>query len=78
MKIVVYTKTNNRYFLKAITLEHARERCKRILAEGLLLEDYHKEEFYPPEMIYKIQILFTDKEIKKRKKKYKDLFPNWE
>ena len=79
MKIVVYTKTNNRYFLKnVVTLEHARERCKRIIEEGLLLEDYGKEEFYPSSAIYKVQIIFTPEEIEQRKVKYANLFPNWE
>lgn len=78
MKIIVYTKSNNRYIFQGKTLEHARERCKRIIDEGLLLENFEKEEFYPPEQIYKVQITFTDLEIEERKKKYKGLFPNYE
>jgi len=58
MKLTVYTKDNNWYRWELETLVHCRERAKRIILEGLLLEwpTHKKEEFYPPSHIFKVVI----------------------
>lgn len=63
MKLIVHLKSNVRIEVKRNfkNKNHLRETGTRIGREGLLIEEHEtgekKEEFYPPEQIYKVTML---------------------
>jgi len=64
MKLIVHMKSNTPIHLgrKFTSKMHLRETAKRIITEGLILEEQDtgekgKEEFYPPEAIFKVTML---------------------
>jgi len=63
MKLIVHMKSNVRFEVKRDfkNRNHLRETATRIGREGLLVEEHElekgKEEFYPPEAIYKVTML---------------------